>query len=287
LGYDFRDGTIGGSLPNGNYTVQVVSRGTNSSMGIANISVNGGPLSGAMMTLVPSVAIILRVTEQFQHPAPKMTSAFSNDSQSFTANERRPNYLQATLVPVEEFGLKPTYSLRPPTGPEDESLVFENVPPGRYRVHIESGVGYVAAIDCGGTDLQRLPLDVGFGASPPPIEITVRDDGGEVRGSVDGLTNSTNRGGVIPGTQLAGIVYFLPMTDGGQMKRVWFQRDGSFQVQQVSPGTYRVLAFEQQLPELEFANQELMSRFDSKAQLISVVAGQSENLRVSLITANE
>jgi hypothetical protein len=55
----------------------------------------------------------------------------------------------------------------------------------------------------------------------------------------------------------------------------------------VSPGTYRVLAFEQQQPELEFANQELMSRFDSKAQLISIVAGQSENLRVSLITANE
>ncbi len=287
LGYNFRDGTIGGSLPNGNYTVQVVSRGTNSSMGIANISVNGGPLSGAMMTLVPSVAIILRVTEQFQHPVPKGTWGFSIDSRSFTANERRPNYLQATLVPVEEFGLKPTYSLRPPTGPEDESLVFESVPSGRYRVHVESGVGYVAAIDCGGTDLQRLPLDVGFGASPPPIEVTVRDDGGDVRGSVDGLTNNTNRGGVIPGTQLAGVVYLVPTTDSGQMKRVWFQRDGSFQVQQVSPGTYRVLAFEQQQPELEFANQELMSRFDSKAQLISVVAGQSENIRVSLITANE
>jgi hypothetical protein len=55
----------------------------------------------------------------------------------------------------------------------------------------------------------------------------------------------------------------------------------------VSPGSYRVLAFEQQQPELEFANQELMSRFDSKSQLINVVAGQSENLRVSLITANE
>jgi hypothetical protein len=287
LGYNFRDGTIGGSLPNGNYTVQVVSRGTSSSMGIANISVNGGPLSGAMMTLVPSVAIILHVTEQFQHPVNKGTAGFTIDSRSFTANERRPNYLHATLVPVEEFGLKPTYSLRPPTGPEDESLVFENVPPGRYRVHVESGIGYVAAIDCGGADLQRVPLDVGFGASPPPIEITVRDDGGEVRGSIDGLSNSTNRGGVIPGTQLAGIVYFVPMTDGGQMKQAWFQRDGSFQVQQVSPGTYRVLAFEQQQPELEFANQELMSRFDSKAQLISIVAGQSENLRVSLITANE
>lgn len=288
LGYDFRDGTIGGSLPNGNYTVQVVSRGTNSSMGIANISVNAGPLSGAMMTLVPSVAIILRVTEQFQHPAPKMTSAFSNDSQSFTANERRPNYLQATLVPVEEFGLKPTYSLRPPTGPEDESLVFENVPPGRYRVRVESGVGYAAAIDCGGTDLQRMPLDVGFGASPPPIEVTVRDDGADVQGSVAGLPTSGNRdAAVYPSSQMLGAVYFVATTDGGQMKQAWFQADGKFQVQQLPPGTYRVLAFEKQQPELEFANEELMSRYNSKAQVISVVPGQSENLRLSVITGNE
>ncbi len=285
LGYNFRDGTIGGSLPNGNYTVQVVSRGSNSSMGIANISVNGGRLSGAMMTLVPSVAITLRVTEQFQHPVPKGTWSFSIDSRSFTANERRPNYLRATLLPVDEFGLKPTYSLRPPSGPEDESLVFENVPPGRYRVRVESGVGYVAAVDCGGTDLQRLPLDVGFGASPPPIEITVRDDGADVQGSVAGLGNRDPA--AYPSSQMLGAVYFVATTAGGQMKQAWFQADGKFQVQQLPPGTYRVLAFEKQQPELEFANEELMSRYNSKAQLISVVAGQSENVRVSLITANE
>jgi hypothetical protein len=228
------------------------------------------------------------VTEQFQHPVPKGTWGFSIDSRSFTANERRPNYLQATLVPVEEFGLKPTYSLRPPTGPEDESLVFENVPPGRYRVRVESGVGYAAAIDCGGTDLQRMPLDVGFGASPPPIEVTVRDDGADVQGSVAGLPTSGNRdAAVYPSSQMLGAVYFVATTDGGQMKQAWFQADGKFQVQQLPPGTYRVLAFEKQQPELEFANEELMSRYNSKAQVISVVPGQSENLRLSVITGNE
>jgi hypothetical protein len=58
-------------------------------------------------------------------------------------------------------------------------------------------------------------------------------------------------------------------------------------VQQLPPGTYRVLAFEKQQPELEFANEELMSRYNSKAQVISVVPGQSENLRLSVITGNE
>jgi len=40
-------------------------------------------------------------------------------------NGRRPNYLQVTLVPAEEFGFAPGASLRPPTGPEDDSLVIE------------------------------------------------------------------------------------------------------------------------------------------------------------------
>jgi hypothetical protein len=58
-------------------------------------------------------------------------------------------------------------------------------------------------------------------------------------------------------------------------------------VQQLPPGSYRVLAFEHQRPELEFSNEEVMSRYDSKAQVVSVVAGQSQSLRLSLIRGDE
>jgi hypothetical protein len=173
-------------------------------------------------------------------------------------------------------------------GPGDESLVFENVLPGRYWVHVETRVGYVASIRSESTDLQRLPLEVGFGASPPQIELSVRDDGADVQGIVAGLTDSGNRGGAFHSSaQTGGFVYIVPTTDSGQMKMTWLEPDGNFRVQQLPPGTYRVLAFEYQRPELEFANQEVMSRYDSKAQVISVVAGQSENLQLSLITGNQ
>lgn len=289
LGYNPRDEAIEGLLPNGNYTVQVTSRGTAAMMGTSNITVSGAPISRAVVTLVPGTAIAVSVREQLQHSQTNSTSTVTDGFRPNVAvSERRPSHLRATLVSVEEFDFKPIYSLRPPTGPDDESLVFENVLPGRYRVHVETGVGYVASIRSDSTDLQRLPLEIGFGTSPPQIEIAVRDDGADVQGSVAGLTINGNRGEAFHSSaQTAGFVYFVPANDSGQLKQTWLGPDGSFRVQQLPPGTYRVLAFDHQQPELEFANEDVMSRYDSKAQVINVAAGQSENLQLSLITGNE
>jgi hypothetical protein len=290
LGYDFRRETIAGLLPNGTYTVQVVSTGTNSLTGTTNISVGGAPVVGAMVTLLPNSSIEVRVTEEFQHGRDEssMQVALGSGS-SFTASGRRPNYLRATLVPVKEFGSNQSFPLRPPTGPEDDALVFENVMPGGYRVQVDAQFGYVASITAGGADLQRLPLVVGVGASPPPIEITMRDDGGEVDGSIIDASNGggARSGGLSSPAQTPGAVYFIPMSDGGQMKQVWFSSDRHFQIQQLPPGTYRVLAFEHQQAELEYWSEELMSKYNSKMQVISVVAGQRQQLRLPMITGNE
>jgi hypothetical protein len=289
LGYNPRDQAIEGQLPDGSYTVQVTSRGTNGLTGFSNITVSGAPVSGAVVTLVPGTAIGMSVREEFRQARTGSTTTITDEfRRTFTTSQRRPNYLRATLVPVEEFGFRQTYALRSPTGPDDESLVFENVPPGRYRVHVETGVGYVASIRSENTDLQRLPLEVGFGASPPQIEIAVRDDGADVQGSVAGLASNGNRGEAFHSSaQTAGFVYFVPTNDSGQMKQTWLGPDGNFRVQQLPPGTYQVLAFDRQQPELEFANQDVMSRYDSKARVISVAAGQSENVQLSLITGNQ
>jgi hypothetical protein len=289
LGYDFRKGTIAGLLPNGTYTVEVVSSGPNPLTGTTNISVGGAPVAGAMVTLLPNSSIEVRVTEEFQDGHDESSTQVTiRSGSSPSASGRRPNYLRAILVPVKEFGFNPSFALRPPTGPDDDALVFENVMPGRYRVQVDAQFGYVASITSGGTDLQRLPLVVGFGASPPPIEITMRDDGGEVDGSIIDASNDGGRGGG-QGTpaQTPGAIYFVPMSDGVQMKQAWFSSDRHFQIQQLPPGTYRVLAFEHQQTELEYWSEELMSKFNSKMQVISVAAGQSQQLRLPMITGNE
>ncbi len=290
LGYNAGEGLIQGSLPDGTYTVQVTTYRPNAMAGMSNISVRGAALSGPAITLVPNSSITVSVKEEFQHTdtLPQVNTTIGG-IRPVSESGRRPNYLQVALLPAEEFGLAPGAWLRPPTGPEDESLVIENVQPGRYRVHVNTSIGFASSITSGGTDLRRQPLVVGPGGAMPPIEITVRDDGAQVEGTIEGTTSTeVPRAGFNSPGQPLGHVYFLPMADSsGQFSEAWVSPDGKFQLQQLPPGAYRVLAFDRQQPDLEYASDEVMGQYDSKTKVIRVVPGQKEHLRLPLITASE
>jgi hypothetical protein len=290
LGYNAGDQLIEGSLPDGAYTVQVTTYGPNAMTGMLNITVRGAALSGPAVTLLPNSSITVSVKEEFQHTdtVPQGNLGFGG-ARAVPENGRRPNYLQVTLLPAEEFGFMPGASLRPPASPEDDSLVIENVHPGRYRVRVNTSIGFTSSITSGGTDLLSQPLVVGQGGSTPPIEITVRDDGAQVEGTIEGTTSTEVRRAVFnsPG-QSRGNVYFVPMSgSGGQFREAWISPDGKFQLQQLPPGAYRVLAFDRQQPDLEYASDEVMGQYDSKTRVIRVVSGQKEHLLLPLITASE
>jgi hypothetical protein len=290
LGYNVGDALIEGLLPDGIYTVQVTTYGSNAMTGMLNITVSGASLSGPAVTLLPTSSIVVSVKEEFQHTEIALQETMTiGDIRPVPETRRRPNYLQVTLQPAEEFGFASGASLRPPTGPEDDSLVIENVQPGRYRVRADTAIGFASSITSGHTDLQRQPLVVGLGGSMPPIEITVRDDGAEVEGTIERTTTTeVPRAGLDSPGQPLGSVYFVPIADSsGQFRVAWVSPDGKFQLQQLPPGAYRVLAFDRQQPDLEYASDEVISQYDSKAQVIRVVADQKEQLRLPLITASE
>lgn len=188
LGYNQRDGAIEGLLPDGTYTLQATNYGPNVLGGQLSFTVGGAPVSGPSLTLLPGSSVAINVREEFQHtqtePPPQFFSGFGKVSAS-APNNRRPNYLQVTLLPDEVFGLSFQASLRPPSGPDDESLVIDNVLPGRYRVSVNTSIGYASSITSGSTDLLRQPLVVGNGVLVPPLEVTMRDDGAEIDGTID------------------------------------------------------------------------------------------------------
>jgi hypothetical protein len=181
-------------------------------------------------------------------------------------------------------------AIQPPKSPEDETILFTNVTPGSYRVRA-GGIpyGYIAAVRSGGNDLLRQPLVVGFGATIPPIEITIRDDGAQIDGNVEnwrkeqrpGVIHSFSRNGL-------GVVLFLPIADStGQFRQTWISPNGDFNLPQLPPGEYRIVAFDR-LPEgLEYESAEEMGKYQSKGQFLRVVAGQSEHLRLSLESGNQ
>src|SRR6202008_1878993 len=103
LGYDCRDGTIGGSLPNGTYAVLIRSYGPTPMTGLTSLTVRGAPVQGAAV-LVPGTIVPVTVTEELQHK-PEITGSFTTGpGQTFEVNPRRPTYLNLMLVPTTQFG---------------------------------------------------------------------------------------------------------------------------------------------------------------------------------------
>jgi hypothetical protein len=292
LGYNTRDGAIEGSLPDGTYTLQAISYGPNRMAGQLNFTVAGAPVTGPAVTLMPGSSIAINVREEFQHtqaePSPQFFSSIGGP-RAMAPNPRRPNYLQVMLLPDEQFGLSSAVSLRPPSGPDDESLVIEGVLPGRYRVSVNTSTGYAASITSGSTDLLRQPLVVGIGGSIPPLEITMRDDGAEVEGKIDPTNVTPDRATANNrSNQPLGFVCLAPIDRmDDRCKIVWTGPDGTFTFQQLAPGSYYALAMDRSHLQFESLNNEILTQYESKIQVIRVAQEQKEHVRLPLITASE
>jgi len=201
------------------------------------------------------------------------------------------------LEPADEFGQNQSYWLRPPTGPEDERLVIDNVQPGRYWVQINPSRGYASSVTSGGVDLQREPLVVSSGGSTSPIEITMRDDSAEIDGDIEGTKASLGQPENNPTSSsaaaspdfetMAARIYCVPLADSdGQVAEAGVS-DERFTLQGLTPGVYRVLAFKRPPSDLEYRNPEAMQAYDGKGQVVRLVAGQKEHVSVHLISQAE
>ena len=286
LSYDVQEQLIQGALPDGSYLVRATAISSNAMTGVSTLTVKGSAVQGPVVAMLPNSSIPVRVQEEFQH---QETSGQRRTSSGF-GHERRPNYLNVSLIPLEQFGSTPGATLSPPKGPDDNSpLVIENVQPGRYRVLVNTTIGFASSVTSGSTNLLRQPLDIPEGGTTAPIEITVRDDGAEIEGAIEKkpAERAGKTGFKLPGGSLA-IVYFVPTADGTSQFRVaWVFTDGTFQLQQLPPGVYRILAFDREQPVLEYSSEETMGKYESKSQVIRVVAGQKVRLQLPLITEDE
>jgi len=276
LGYNQNESTIQGTLPNGNYTVELVKYGENSATGKLNFSVNGAAVEGLSLILVTSNSIEVRVKDERTKSA--------NAQSGFLRN------FGVMLVPRDEFDAANPVSIQPAKNPEDETIVFANVSPGSYWVRAgEIPWGYVAAISSGARDLSRQPLVVEFGAATPPVEITIRDDGAQIHGNVENWPKE-QRPAVIHAFSRSGqaVVVFLPMADStGQFRQTSISSNGDFSLLQVPPGEYRVIAFDRRPEDLEYESAEAMQKYQSNGQLLRVVADQNEHLHLALNSGSE
>jgi hypothetical protein len=303
LGYNNRSQKIEGSLPNGTYLVEAWSQGANAATGSATITVKGEALEAPPMTLAPKSSVHIKAKLEFK-PSPQTDGQNENSNENVSREVHGPGQgrgqnFTVMLEPADEF----THP-EMPNGPSsitqhDDSVVFDHVPAGRYWVRVDATRGFAAAITSGEADLLRRPLTVGLGSNPT-VDVTIRNDGAEISGSIDGLGGQSpvnddplavGPGGFIVESfrsQMPAYVYCVPLPDGtGQFRQGPVRWDGKFDLHQVPPGSYRVLAFDRPQSELEYHNSEAMRAYDAKGQIVRLVAGQKENLTLQLISTSD
>ena len=288
LGYDPDVQSIVGMLPDGNYTVEANAFMPTMSSGQINISVKGGGVEGASMTLVPNGSIQVNVKQEMTAPdAASQEGTFETNGKPISKSQYILNTMQVNLVPLDELTPGRMRGHGRSGGAEGDTITIQNVSLGRYRVHVTAQMGYVAAVSSGGLDLLHNPLVVPPGGTSSPIEITLRDDGATVDGTIDNWqTETQGRNTLLPAQQVA-CIYLVPTTETMAPPMVGWTSDGHFSLQQVPPGSYRAIAFNRQPGELEFTNEEAMKRYEAKSQVIELDAGQKQQLRLQLNAVSE
>jgi hypothetical protein len=290
LGYNQQAQRIEGMLPAGTYTLEALSSGSPALTGTVTISLKGGVLQAPAMILQPSGSIAVVVKEEFT--STDNTGASNGNGHPIRVSGPR-RYLNMMLWSADDFGLENAAYLGPPSAPGDEALAVPNVQPGRYWVQVTSYRGYPASITSGGTDLLDHPLVVGAGGSASPIEITMRDDWAHCVAKIERTNDvrpggSSNAGSQSPSETnvTPAWLYLVPLPDSpGQFQEIPLSLNNESAEIQVSPGEYRVLAFDHQHPKLEYRNPEAMRAYDEKGPVVHFLAGQKEQM--TLISNNE
>jgi uncharacterized protein (DUF2141 family) len=160
-----------------------------------------------------------------------------------------------------------------PVAGNSSSQVVNNVTPGRYFVQIFlMTTGYVYSAHSGGTNLLREPLVVPTEGSVPPIEITLRDDGGAVKVHVNSDQPAVKSWALLvpefAPRQNPVLLDVAPGTDR--------QYGG------LAPGDYKVYVFDS-TDGLEYANPDVLSRYNAKAVRVSVTSNGMASVGAELI----
>jgi len=283
LGYNAGSHKIEGLLANGNYVVTATAQGERSFFGTVNIKVAGAPADGPAVNLIPNSSISFNVKEEFTDTTWRGSASWNVGGRTVPLTGPR-MYLQGTSVEsADDFGERVNSSIRPPLGPNDESLVIEGIPPGRYWIRLHSARGYIAAASMGTTDVLHQPVVIGTG-STASVDVVLRDDYATIDGSVAGVGPAPLTVG--PWTPPAWISC-VPLADSsGEFQQVPIQSDGKFNFT-LPPGSYRVLAFQQQHPSIPYRDPEAMRAFENKGQVIHVEGNQKLSLELHLISGEE
>jgi hypothetical protein len=275
LGYNFRDGVVEGSLPNGHYNLLLNSFGQQQASALVSINVDGAPVRTAAITLVPAGTIPVRIHTQFSRQQTEQPNqAYDGPLERLNGSRtgQAPPLVQLLLQSEDGIG----YATTPVRHGSSDDLVLQNVTPGTYFVRAQVFRGYAASVTSGGVDLLQQPLIVSAAGTAEPIDVTLRDDSARLTGSVTSGSNSPLQ---------PTFILLLPTDTTAQYVQGFAGPDGKFTIPSLVPGNYRVFAIRNMREQIPYRDPESMREYDGKGSTFTAAPGQQIQMDVPLLDA--
>jgi hypothetical protein len=164
---------------------------------------------------------------------------------------------------------------------DDGSFLLENVSPDRYNVGLAGLPNgyYLKAVRVGGADALVSGLDIA-GGPPGPVEIVVSPGAGQIAGVVQNQQLSQPAGGAI--------VALIPQEKERRERDTFYQTAtsdpaGRFTLRNISPGEYKVFAWEQIEEGGAYMDPEFMKPFEDKGQAVTIREGDKPEIQLNVI----
>jgi hypothetical protein len=180
---------------------------------------------------------------------------------------------QIQLMPTE---MGTMFFAQPAMVGEDGNFKIEGLAPDQYRLNVMGAFGrtFVKSVMAGGRDVRDQPLDLSAGSSQ--IEIVVSTKIAKLSGNVEKANPSAMPGSVV--LERVG----APVNMFGQSPFISVSQTGTFTANMVTPGEYRVYAFE----ELDFnqsRDPEFLKKFASRATALRIGEGETKTISLKQI----
>jgi hypothetical protein len=282
---NMQQGVAEANLPNGRYYAESrSSNGKTTAYGRIDFQVAGEPIAGLSMVLHPLNPISVEIHRDF---AANGAVGFGEVFPDTSENEANPG-LNINLLAVESSANMGGSALRHPAGSSDNShFEMDNVLPGSYWVQTMAYQGYVASITSGGVDLAREPLVVGPGGAVAPIEITIRNDGGMINGTINPSPPGNSGSSSGEGETNMIFAYAIPQFPStAQISGEVAMGSGHINFGNLAPGMYRVVAFDKP-EEIDMDDPQAMARITSHGQTVTVEPGVTASVQLDPIQTSQ
>ena len=272
-------------LPAGRYTLSAETRDNEGHGSYATLDVNlTSDVTGIHLQLMPGATI--PVTFRVEKTRSDSDTAEAAFRQLFTRRNgvERHGYEPARVVltPLDNSSGKGQrqFSSQLAEG-ENGGIEIPGLPPGAYSVQVHAnGPYYIASAHCGPVNVLGQSLTIAAGASVQPIEIVLRDDYGNLLGSVklpatadSAMVFAVSEAGDRPVQNTTASQPPMP-SRGGQL-------ESSFALQ-LAPGTYRVFAV-RNADEFEYGDPDLLRKYADSGQQVTIAPNQQTKIELDVV----